>query len=137
MASKTVKKIIPTELQEQTALIAWARLKKIALVHHANEGLRTARHGAILKGAGLAPGYPDLSLMEARGGYFGMFIELKRNRRYSESEMASKSWKLQEDWLARLRSHGYFAFRVFGFDEASEMIELYMRFPPTIIPSYI
>ncbi len=133
MATRPVKKIIPTELQDQIALIEWANLKNIPLVHHANEGSRTARYGKILKLAGLAPGYPDLSLMEARGGYFGMFVELKRSRRYSESEMASKSWQLQDKWLALLNRNGYLALRCFGFGEAKERLEMYLSWPLTVV----
>lgn len=132
MTNKTVKKIIPTELQEQIALITWAKLKKIPLVHHANEGLRTSRYGKILKLAGLAPGYPDLSLMQARGGYFGLFIELKRNRRYSESEMALKSWMMQDNWLAILNRDGYLAVRCFGCDEGMKLVDMYMKWPLTV-----
>lgn len=83
MARIKDKSCLASERSEMMALISWADMLGINLVHHANEGSRGARGGAIMKNCGLRSGFPDLSLNEARGGYFGLFIELKQNRSYS------------------------------------------------------
>ncbi len=113
------------EWQELEALMDWARVKKILLVHHANERRCTPRQGAKFKRSGVSAGYPDVSLMIARGGKFGLFIELKQNRTYSASEMNTETWIRQEEWLRRLASEGYEALRCYGWEEARKTIELY------------
>ncbi len=120
-----------SERQEQIALIDWAELRDIPLVHHANEGKRSSREGAILKRMGLRPGYPDLSLSKAHGGYFGLFIELKLNRAYTKSEMETESWKAQSAWLTELANEHYYALRCFGWDHARQVIEMYLKWPRT------
>lgn len=129
----TELKLIPSERKEQIALIDWAKLNNIPLVHHVNEGKRTARMGAIFKRSGLAPGYPDLSLSVARGGYFGLYMELKQNRKYTPSEMNQKSWKLQQYWLEHLSKENYFTARCFGWEKAKHIIEVYLSWPKTCV----
>lgn len=68
---------IRTEAGEQEAVIAFCELQGIIGVHIANEGKRSARNGAALKRMGLRKGFPDLFFPYARGGYHGLFIELK------------------------------------------------------------
>ncbi len=125
-------KIVPTEAQEQYAVMQWARLNKVNLVHHANEGRRTNAEGARLKALGLAVGYPDLSLNVARGGYFGLFIELKRNRVYTPSEINSSTWQAQLRWLDALQRENYVARMCFGFDMCRGLIEKYILLPETV-----
>ncbi len=121
----------PSELSEHLALMKWASLKKIILVHCPNEGPKSARYGAILKKMGVSKGFPDLSLYEARGGYFGLFIELKADRKYSPSEKLTGTWIAQEEWLARLASDGYLALMCFGWVEASRVVEKYISWGRT------
>ena len=101
------KGIVATEQQELLALIAWADVKGIHLVHHANERVCSARTGAIFKRMGVRKGYPDLSLMEPHGGYFGLFIELKQKRAYSPSERKTPTSLAQSEWLPRHANSHY------------------------------
>lgn len=128
---KVVKEKIATEDQEQASLIEWARLKGIDLVHNANQRQCTPRQGSRLKDLGLAPGYPDLTLNEARGGYFGLFIELKQKRHYTDCERQARSWLAQSEWLTKLANNHYFAIRCFGWDHAREVVEMYVSWLPT------
>lgn len=126
-----------TERAEQMALVSWARLRDIPLVHNCNEGKRTPREGANLKRMGLSPGYPDLTLDQARGGYFGLRIEFKLDKQYSPSEMMTPSWQAQSEWLTRLNNEHYFAVRCYGFERAKATIEKYLSWPKThFAPKY-
>ena len=57
-----------SEQQHQIAVVKWANLSKIPLVHVANEGFRSAKTGAILKMMGMRPGFPDLFCPMPFGG---------------------------------------------------------------------
>ncbi len=127
-----VKSCLASEQQEMMALIEWADIKSIPLVHHANEGARSARGGTIMKRMGLRPGFPDLSLNRAHGGYFGMFIELKKKCTYSPSQMRTGTWVAQRAWLTELATEHYYALMCFGQDHARKMIELYLSWPKTL-----
>ena len=76
--------IVPLEEAEQCALMEWAaynagKWPELRLLYHIpNEGKRSIRAGARLKAQGLKRGVPDNHLPVARGGYIGLYIELKR-----------------------------------------------------------
>jgi hypothetical protein len=120
-----------TELSHQKALVKWAALKNIQLVHIPNEGKRSAREGVNLRLAGLSRGFPDLLLPQAKGGYFGLFLEMKQNRRYRPSEMKSPSWKAQLEWIQKLVAFGYYAKICFGWEDGMQTIDRYMLLPQT------
>lgn len=67
---------------------------------------------------GTKAGFPDLFLCIARGGYHGLFIELKT--------VKGKPTALQQTWLNRLNKQGYKAVVCYGFDEAKEAIKGYL-----------
>ncbi len=126
-----------SEQQELMALIEWADIKSIPLVHHVNEGARTPRGGTIMKRMGLRPGFPDLSLNRAHGGYFGLFIELKCKRNYCPGEMRTKTWILQREWLTRLANEHYYSIMCYGQDHARMVIEHYLAWPKTTFLSMV
>lgn len=128
---------LATESQELRALIEWADMRGINLVHHANERVCSARSGAIFKKMGVRSGYPDLSLQEARGGYFGLYMELKQKRSYTPSEMKTKTWLAQREWLTRLATEHYYAVMCFGWDEARKIVEMYRAWPTTTFFSLV
>lgn len=120
-----------TELSHQKALVKWAALNRIQLVHIPNEGKRSPSNGANLRLSGLSRGFPDLILPQAKGGYFGLFLEMKRNKRYRPSEMKTPSWKAQLEWIQKLNDLGYYANMVFGWEDGMQTIERYMSLPQT------
>ena len=75
-----------SEHQEQSALIAWARMTEshwpeLALLHAIpNGGWRHPATGKKLKAEGLKPGVPDLCLPVARHGYNGLYLEIKSQK---------------------------------------------------------
>ena len=90
------------------------------LYHVPNEGKRSKANGARLKSEGLRAGVPDINLDVARGEYHGLRIEMKRRRggRVSPEQAA---------WLEALREQGYAAIVAYGWEEAADAIEKYLR----------
>ena len=115
-----------TEAQEQAAVFSWAALQMGAvpelglLFHVPNGGSRHPAEAAMLKRRGVKAGVPDICLPVARGGYHGMFIELKRDR-------ASRISHSQKDWLERLEKEGYMARVCFGAEDAIRTITEYLN----------
>ncbi|RUR99425.1 VRR-NUC domain-containing protein [Pectobacterium polaris] len=115
-----------TELEEQAVLIEWADKTVINgikigdyLLHIPNEGKRGPKAARDAKRLGVRAGVPDLFLALPRGGYAGLWIEMK-----------AKSGKLspqQEVWLKRLEGTGYRAVCCFGFNQASSAISEYIK----------
>ena len=70
--------------------------------------------------SGYVSGFPDLQITEARGGYFGLFIELKFDKtRYTTQE--------QKAWLKDLEERGYKAVCCKGYTETIETINKYLQ----------
>ena len=69
------------EEQEQEALFEYAGLQPEPewnlLLSIPNGGYRKLKTGIRLKKTGLKPGIPDMMLPVGRGGYLGLFIEMK------------------------------------------------------------
>ena len=85
-----------------------------------NGGYRHYRTAADLKSEGVKSGVPDIMLPVARGGYYGLFIEMKRTSggRVSES---------QQKFLKTLNDNGYLAVVCKGFEQAQEAILKYLN----------
>ena len=107
------------------ALFEWAAMTTCvmpelgALFHIPNGGKRGKAEAARFKRMGVKPGVPDMFLPVARGGYHGLFIELKRQ----DGGRVSID---QQAWLTRLGVNGYCAVVCKGWDEAREMIVKYL-----------
>ena len=119
---------VPSESVEQQNLFRWAAVsaavrwpKEMRMLYHVpNEGKRSQANGARLKAEGLRAGVPDINLDVARGEYHGLRIEMKRRRggRVSPEQAA---------WLEALREQGYAAVVAYGWEEAADEIEKYLR----------
>lgn len=86
----------------QVACVAWFRS---TFAHHGpvlfavpNGGGRNAVEGARLKAEGVTPGVADLILLEARGGYSCLCIEMKTHRRGSGQSQAQREWQRAAEW---------------------------------------
>jgi len=102
-----------SEHHEQVALIDWARsqeaqIPELALLY-ANPlgGKRPKRTAVAMRAEGAKAGVPDLSLPVARGGWFGLFIEMKFGR--------NKTTPAQDWWI----------------EKARDLILAYLSKPPT------
>ena len=108
-----VKSLIPTESQEQIALVQWMRIAHPdhRIVASANGGARSMITASRMKKEGVSAGFPDLLIPS-----LGLFIELKRTK----GGVVSAE---QKDWLEYLRGCGYRAEVCNGFDAARLVIE--------------
>lgn len=125
-SGKTNKMPVPTESVEQQTLFRWAKLfepvhPELKLMYHVpNEGKRSYAAGRRLVAEGLKSGVPDICLPVARGGYHGLYIELKRLR-------GGKLTEDQRDWLDALNDEGYMTTMCKGWQAASEVILRYLE----------
>lgn len=75
--------------------------------------------GRIHKAMGYIPGTPDIFFPHPRGGYHGLFIELKRTS-------GGRVEPQQRGMITALISLGYCAVICRGYDEARLMLDQYM-----------
>jgi len=94
-------------------------------------GLRVSMYQAKqLKKTRSCAGLPDIMIFEPRKNYYGLFLEVKRDgtRIYKKDGdlTADKHIREQEEILHQLKSKGYFAEFVVGFEEAKAIIDYYL-----------
>lgn len=117
---------IPTEHQEQAAVVAWVDLQ--AKVHPSlglhlrfatpNGARRSIWEAAQKKTEGMHRGVPDLCFPVARNGHHGLWIEMKRRK----GGVLSPE---QREYLDALDAFGHFAVVCRGADEAIRVIAEY------------
>lgn len=114
------RNVLPSsEEAEQAAVIDYCAIKNIPVVHIPNEGKRSPSYGAKLKRMGLKKGFPDLFFPIPRGGYHGLFIEMK----YGKGKLSDD----QKEWLQSLSDSGYACYVCYGADEAIRIIKNYSK----------
>lgn len=117
-----------TEEREQITLFNWAdmmigKYPELRLMHHIpNGGKRSKTEAARFKAQGVKPGVPDICLPVPKGGFHGMYIELKRTG--GKGKLSS----YQKEWLQDLAMMGYKAVCCFGWEEAAREIEEYLNY---------
>ena len=115
-----------TESQEQQLLFEWAALSsgrwpELALMYHIpNGGSRSKAEAGRFRAEGVKAGVPDICLPAARGGYHGLYIELKRVK-------GGRVSPAQQGWIAALRDQGYYACVCKGWDDAAHVIKKYLE----------
>lgn len=107
-----------TEESEQIAVVEWCELYRIPVVHIPNEGKRSQAYGLKLRRLGMRRGFPDLFVPDARGGFHGLFIEMKKDKKSTVS-------RDQKKWIDYLSRMGYKALVCYGSDEAIRTIKQY------------
>lgn len=121
-----------SERQHQQAVMKWARQPSIrerwpelALLHHIkNETTGGAAEVAADKAMGVKKGVPDLCLPVARGGFHGLYIEMK-----TPSGRASEA---QRWWGMALKEQGYRAAVCHGYDAAVAELCWYLSLPKEV-----
>jgi hypothetical protein len=87
-----------------------------------NGGDRHRVVAAKMKAEGTRRGIPDLTLPVARGGYHGLYIEMKT--------ATGRPSKEQIEWIRRLQAEGYRAVVCRGWQAAWHEIETYLQGAP-------
>jgi hypothetical protein len=126
-------KIIATENQEQRALVKWIRMQpriRDYVVKLNNEGARTVAQSWNLKLMGMNPGASDLFLAypSPNGRFHGLWLEVKRNKKYTESEMKTETWMRQAEFILRMVDVGYAGYFCFGWENGKRIIEEYLSY---------
>lgn len=109
------------EAQLQEAVIRYIKLQYPKARYCASlGGIRTGKkQGAKARKTGYVKGFPDLQITEAKKGYFGLFLELKKDKKaYPTPE--------QKVWLKDLNERGYLALVTKGLDATIEAIDDYL-----------
>ena len=114
------------EAAEQIKLFRWVDLvsknyyPELRLLYHVpNGGSRNELEAVNLKKQGVRSGVPDLCLPVARGGYHGLYIEMK----YGKNKPTKKQW----EWIEALREQGYAVSICWSYEAARAEIEKYLR----------
>jgi len=75
---------------------------------------------------------PDLWILEPRGGYQGLFIELKAEGILKKNgSFKTPHIEAQAETIDRLLDKGYYATFAVGFDDAKDEIDSYMKLKQT------
>lgn len=123
--NKTVKKRRRhVEDDHQRALATWAshhRELRDVFFHIPNGGRRNPREAARLVGMGVRRGVYDNFIPIARGGYHGLWIELK-----VPNPLSHRITPEQKAWGELMTAQGYKALVCFGWFEAREAILDYL-----------
>lgn len=81
----------------QKTCVAWFRAQypdhALMLFAVPNGGGRSRIEGAVMKGEGVTAGVADLILLEARGGYGSLCIEMKTRDKSSKQRPSQKAWQ--------------------------------------------
>jgi len=115
----------PLEDLEQELVIRWSigqadTWPELALLYHpANGGKRSKREAAKFKRMGVKPGVPDLHLPIARGGFHGLYVEMKR---MDGGRVSSE----QKVWLAALHAAGHCVAVCEGHEQAIAVLRDYL-----------
>jgi hypothetical protein len=120
-AAKNEAIFLPTEDQQQIAIMNWAKWHPLLskfLIHIPNGGSRHKGEARKLKAMGVKAGVSDLFLAYPSHGYHGLWLEGK--------SLKGKLSKHQIDWLDRMKSVGYKTDVFFCFEQAKRMIENYL-----------
>lgn len=118
-------RLYPTEEEEQIVVMNWAEMaagrwpELRMLFHIPNGGKRSKSEAVRFRAAGVRSGVPDLFLPCSRGGYHGLWIEMKT--------IGGRVSREQEQWHKDLLEQGYICAVCYGAGAAIETIEKYMR----------
>lgn len=121
----------PTEAEEHKQLVIWLKLQYPNLMFNTDMSGIKLTMGQAIKCASLRShrAMPDLQIMKACNGYFGMFIELKRSGERllkKDGTYASPHLEEQSKVIERLNNEGYFACFCIGLGDAKSAIIKYL-----------
>jgi hypothetical protein len=121
--SNTRRKPTPeSESNQQEIVIKYLRLAYPDALYCASAGgMRTSYLQAVkMKRTGYVKGFPDLFIYEPRGAFYGIAIEMKKEK----GGVASPE---QKCWQEQLRNRGYASYICKGNEEAIKVIDEYFN----------
>ncbi|WP_462383349.1 VRR-NUC domain-containing protein [Pseudomonas sp. Marseille-QA0892] len=122
--------VVDYEGKEQAALFRWLQVRHPAAFdvtyHVPNGGHRAKAVAAKLKGQGVKAGVSDICMAQARGGFFGLYIEFKATPPHDSAVSTA-----QKAFLAQMEQQGYQALVCRGMNAAMAAIEQYLALPAT------
>lgn len=124
------------EHREQRSFFKWASMQsgkfpELTLLYAIpNGGDRNARVGAKLKAEGVKAGFPDIGLPVPRGGYGGLFIEMKRPGNKAIGQKKGRLRKNQRQWLRALEKAGNMTAVAYGWEDARKHVLNYLSMKP-------
>lgn len=124
-----------TEDGHQAAFYCWANeqvltgwMPELALMFAIpNGGKRGKATAARLRATGTKRGVPDNLLPVRRGGYAGLFVELKRPK--SEGKAVGRESDEQGYWKAQLQAQGYGVATCVGWEQMRDTVIAYLSQP--------
>lgn len=122
------------EHQEQVVVIMWARLQvciypDLELLHAIPNERVGLSQGKKFKAEGVKPGVADLSLPVARGGYFGLYIEMKVK--------PNRQTKNQKNFQKLVEAQNYKYIVCWNSKEAEDALVEYLSQPRTEVKEII
>ena len=120
-----MQRITMKEQELQESFVRYIALKYKGIRYCASlGGIRTSMTQAIkAKKSGYVKGTPDIQVMSARGGFHGLFMELKTSK--------GRATKEQKEWINDLVAAGYYAEVCKGIDHAMDCLDTYMKLKQT------
>jgi len=113
------------EQQEQIAVANYIRIfypKLLWTISISGINLNIIK-GSIAKNMGYSKGTPDISVYFPTVKYHGLFIELKKSKIYGSASLTPE----QITWIDTLNKLGYYAVVCYGFKEAKNVIDNYIK----------
>ena len=112
-----------SEEKVQIAVVNYLKMQYPKALFTATMGGQYQKHHSQrrrAKATGYLKGVSDLLIFEPKGGYCGLFIELKRDKKcYPSAE--------QKLFLSNATQRGYYAVCAKGFEQCKEIIDKYFN----------
>lgn len=135
-SSKPRKRPFDYEGMEQKKLMSWLRGEYMRgsevgqlyphVFHPPNGGVRSWKTATDMKQQGVRSGVSDLVVRQARGGWHGLYLELKATPP-RDAGLADS----QHEWLEGSEGEGYCAALALGLEQAKGVLREYAAWPRT------
>ena len=117
------------EHEIQVECVRWFRMRFRDEIIYAipNGGQRNVVVAAKMKAEGVTAGVPDLFVAAMRGGYGGLYVEMKKSRVGKRGELVDKGTlsDAQREMIPRLIKKGYKVAVCYCFDDFKDECERY------------
>jgi len=127
------EKFLSKEDKFQRAVNQYLDLKGLLYFHPYNEGKRTSFERFKATVLGIKSGVPDTIILEPRGQFVGLAIELKAEYHTGFKKDGSPKAKRkgtvsddQKEWLEKMKLKGWSTHVAYNIDEALSIIDTYL-----------